>query len=47
MSKDVKKMLEEKLQQNNQRHAAADQSVEFTEGREFSLIAIDNIEPNP
>jgi ParB family chromosome partitioning protein len=47
MSKDLKKMLEEKLQQNNQRHAAADQSVEFTEGREFSLIAIDNIEPNP
>lgn len=40
-------MLEEKLQQNNQRHAAAAQSVEFVEGREYSLIAIDNIDPNP
>jgi ParB family transcriptional regulator, chromosome partitioning protein len=47
MSKDLKKLLEEKLQQNNQRHAAAAQSVEFVEGREYSLIAIDSIDPNP
>jgi len=47
MSKDLKKMLEEKLQINNQRHAAADQSVEFAEGREYSLIAVDSIDPNP
>jgi ParB family chromosome partitioning protein len=47
MSRDLKKMLEEKLQQNNQRHAAASQSVEFAEGREYNLIAIDSIDPNP
>ena len=47
MSKDLKKLLEEKLQQNNQRHASADQSVEFAEGREYSLIAINSIDPNP
>ena len=47
MSKDFKKILEEKLQRNNQRHAAANQSVEFTEGKEYSLINIENIDPNP
>lgn len=47
MSRDLKKLLEEKLQQNNQRHAAASQAVEFAEGREYNLIAIDNIDPNP
>ncbi|MEI6709275.1 MAG: ParB/RepB/Spo0J family partition protein [Methylococcales bacterium] len=47
MSKDLKKLLEEKLQQNNQRHAAANQSVEFTEGREYTLIPINNIDANP
>ncbi len=47
MSKDFKKLLEEKLQQNNQRHTAADQSVEFVEGREYNLISIDKIDPNP
>ncbi len=47
MSKDLKKLLEEKLQQNNQRHVAANQSVEFTEGREYTLVAIDSIDPNP
>lgn len=47
MSKDIKKMLAEKLQQNNQRHAMATQSAEFSEGREYSLISIDKIRPNP
>lgn len=47
MSKDIKKMLADKLQQNNQRHALATQSAEFSEGREYSLVAIDKIEPNP
>jgi ParB family chromosome partitioning protein len=47
MSKDLKKLLEEKLQQNNQRHAEASQSVEFSEGREYNLISIDIIDPNP
>jgi ParB family transcriptional regulator, chromosome partitioning protein len=47
MSKDLKKLLEEKLQINNQRHAAAEQAVEFAEGREYNLISIDSIDPNP
>lgn len=47
MSKDLKKLLEEKLQQNNQRHVEANQSVEFKEGREYNLIPVNNIEPNP
>jgi ParB family chromosome partitioning protein len=47
MSQDIKKLLAEKLQQNNQRHLDANQSVEFKQGREYSLLAIDRIEPNP
>jgi ParB family chromosome partitioning protein len=47
MNKNLKKLLEEKLQQNNQRHASADQSVEFAEGKEYNLIAVNNIDPNP
>ncbi|CAG1022767.1 putative chromosome-partitioning protein ParB [Patescibacteria group bacterium] len=47
MSKDLKKMLEEKLQQNNQRHAEANQVVDFKEGKQYTLIPLDNIDPNP
>ncbi len=47
MVQDIKKLLAEKLQQNNQRHLDANQSVEFKQGREYSLLAIDRIEPNP
>ncbi|MCX7099011.1 MAG: ParB/RepB/Spo0J family partition protein [Methylococcales bacterium] len=47
MSRDLKKLLEEKLQQNNQRHADASQAVEFSEGREYKQIALDIIDPNP
>lgn len=47
MSKNIKKMLEEKLQQNTQRHASAVQEIEFEEGREHALIPVDKIEPNP
>ena len=47
MKKDLKKMLEEKLQRNNQRHSLATQSVEFSEGREYELVPIDKITPNP
>lgn len=47
MKKDLKKMLEEKLQQNNQRHTLASQSVEFSEGREYSLVPTEKIYPNP
>lgn len=47
MGKDIKKMLEEKLQQNNQRHVLASQQLDFSEGREFCLVPIDKIDPNP
>jgi ParB family transcriptional regulator, chromosome partitioning protein len=47
MSKDLKKLLEEKLQQNNQRHAEANQSVDFKEGKQYTLIPIDTIDPYP
>jgi ParB family transcriptional regulator, chromosome partitioning protein len=47
MSKDLKKMLETKLQQNTQRHILASQDVEFDAGREHVYISIDKIEPNP
>ena len=47
MSKDLKNLLEKKLQQNNQRYVAANPSVKFNEGREHNLVAIDNIDPNP
>jgi ParB family chromosome partitioning protein len=47
MSKDLKVLLQEKLQQNTQRHMAAGQPIEFAEGREFNLISVDMIDPNP
>jgi ParB family chromosome partitioning protein len=47
MSKDLKKMLEQKLQQNTQRHALAAQEADFEEGREHLLIPVDAIDPNP
>jgi ParB family chromosome partitioning protein len=47
MSKDIKKLLEEKLQQNNQRHLLASQEIDFSEGREYSLVALEKIDPNP
>jgi ParB family chromosome partitioning protein len=47
MSKDLKKMLEQKLQQNTQRHALAAQEADFDEGKEHILIPVDRIEPNP
>ena len=47
MNKDLKKMLEEKLQQNNQRHSAAVQSANFSESREYNLISLEKIDPNP
>jgi ParB family chromosome partitioning protein len=47
MSKDLKKMLEQKLQQNTQRHALASQEAEFEEGKEHVFIPVDKIEPNP
>lgn len=47
MARDLKKMLEEKLQQNTDRHTAASQTVEFDEGRELIAVHINKIEPNP
>jgi len=47
MSKDLKKMLEKKLQQNTQRHVLAAQEVEVNEGKEYALIPVEKIEPNP
>ncbi|WP_374091045.1 ParB/RepB/Spo0J family partition protein [Methylomicrobium lacus] len=47
MSKDLKKMLEQKLQQNTQRHALAAQEAEFEEGKEHLLIPVEKIDPNP
>lgn len=47
MKKDLKGMLESKLQQNNLRHTSSGQAVEFAEGREYSLVSIDRIEVNP
>ncbi|MGR8981903.1 MAG: ParB/RepB/Spo0J family partition protein [Gammaproteobacteria bacterium] len=47
MSKDLKKMLEKKLRQNTERHAAAAQEVEFEQGKEYVLISVDKIDPNP
>lgn len=47
MSKDLRKMLEEKLQQNNKRHTLAVQAVEFAEGRELILLGVETIDPNP
>jgi len=47
MSKDLKKMLEQKLQENTQRHALAVQEANFEEGKEHILIPVDKIEPNP
>lgn len=47
MSKNLKKMLEQKLQENTQRHASANQEADFEEGKEHILIPLDKIEPNP
>lgn len=40
-------MLEKKLQENTQRHASAEQSVAFDQGRELVSVLVDKIEPNP
>lgn len=40
-------MLEKKLQENTQRHASAEQSVNFDQGRELVSVLVGKIEPNP
>lgn len=47
MAKDIKKILEKKLQENTQRHASAEQTVAFDQGRELVSVLVDKIEPNP
>lgn len=47
MKKDLKGMLEAKLQQNNSRHTTAGQEVEFAEGREYRLVPVASIAANP
>lgn len=47
MAKDIKKMLEKKLQENTQRHASAEQTVAFDQGRELVSVLVDKIERNP
>jgi ParB family chromosome partitioning protein len=47
MTKALNKMLEEKLQKNLKQHALASQDVNFSGGREFSLVPVDKIEANP
>ena len=47
MAKNTTKMLEERLKQNLQKHVDSHQTAEFSEGREYILVQIDIIEPNP
>lgn len=47
MAKDIKKILEKKLQENTQRHASAEQTVAFDQGRELVSVLVDKIERNP
>jgi ParB family chromosome partitioning protein len=47
VAKDIKKILEKKLQENTQRHASAEQTVAFDQGRELVSVLVDKIEPNP
>jgi len=47
MTKSLNKMLEEKLQKNLKQHALASQEINFSGGREFSLVPVEKIEANP
>lgn len=47
MAKDIKKILEKKLQENTQRHASTEQTVAFDQGRELVSVLVDKIERNP
>ena len=47
MSKDLKAMLAQKLAENSQRHAAAQQDLEFDAGRQHVKLPVDIIDPNP
>jgi len=47
MAKDLKTMLAQKLAENSQRHAAAQQDLEFDAGRQHVKLPLDLIDPNP
>lgn len=47
MAKNLKAMLTQKLAENNQRHAEAQQDSEFDVGRQHTRLAVDLIDPNP
>lgn len=47
MAKNIKALLAQKLAENNQRHAAAYQEIDFDVGRQHTKLAVDSIDPNP
>lgn len=47
MPKNLKALLEKKLTENSQRHAAARQETEFDSGRHYTKLPVDSIDPNP
>jgi len=47
VAKNTTKMLEERLKQNLQKHVESHQTAEFSEGREYILVQVHTIEPNP
>ena len=47
MAKDMKAMLARKLAENTQRHAEADQDLEFDAGRQYTKLSVELIDPNP
>lgn len=47
MAKDLKAMLAQKLAENSQRHAEAQQDLEFDAGRQHVKLAVELIDPNP
>ena len=47
MAKNLKAMLTQKLAENSQRHAEAQQDSDFDVGRQHTRLAVDLIDPNP
>jgi ParB family chromosome partitioning protein len=47
MAKDMKAMLARKLAENTQRHAEANQDLEFDAGRQYTKLSVELIDPNP
>lgn len=47
MARNIAKLLEEKLQQNNQKHSQSTKTVDFISGNEYFFAKVDIIEPNP